>query len=745
MLRWTASYSRTAARRAKADGNWSLAAHHYRMAVKRDPRRAGTWVQYGNALRECGKAAEAEAAYRKALDLAADDPDAHVQFGHLLKQQGRRDEAIAEYLGALECDPWLLHASQELIDLGCTSHIQRPSSAKRRASTAAEPPTAAVVIDAGDLLLHFLHSRLPTGIQRVQLEIIASLLAMPAAAFQLIVACFAPHRDLWVDVPEDLFLTLAGLAAGGGALDERPWQKAVLELTAVLAHGDPVEFPAGAVLVNLGASWSHRNYFLALRNAKARDGIRFIPFVHDCIPLLMPDLCVEATVRAYKDWLLGLFLHADGYLVNSKSTRTDLSNVAARLGHSIPPPEVIPLDGRFSARIGAAPPQRRENRRLVWQRSVKPFVLLVSTFEPRKNHKLAFGLWLKLIEKRGMRRTPALVCVGHRGWKTEEAMSLLRSSKALRRQVRLLTEITDARLAELYDDCLFTLYPSVYEGWGLPVTESLCHRKVPLISRVSALPEAGGEFAEYFDRDSLEDLLTKTERLIDDRDYRASREALIEQKFRPRDWSAIAGQVIDYALGWRRTTAVVACSPVAELGRFYPIARSDRSRIRPGMIAGEVFRTGEGWWGPEEWGCWLKSGHADIAFSLPQCAARVCLLYVGLRGLPTRPTDFWLSNRANRVVSAGTIGPNQYRWPALRIETGAISGGMIRLRVTSNGQDDLAQISGGADRRIVTLGILGFYLCGAEDSSRLPEFVLKCEPPMPIETPVSDRDKIDAD
>ncbi len=67
------------------------------------------------------------------------------------------------------------------------------------------PATPALVVDAADLLLHFLHARLPTGIQRVQLQIIAAILNGPARNYELVLACFAPGRDLWVKIPEALF------------------------------------------------------------------------------------------------------------------------------------------------------------------------------------------------------------------------------------------------------------------------------------------------------------------------------------------------------------------------------------------------------------------------------------------------------------------------------------------------------------------------------------------------------------
>ena len=73
---------------------------------------------------------------------------------------------------------------------------------------------------------------------------------------------------------------------------------------------------------------------------------------------------------------------------------------------------------------------------------------------------------------------------------------------------------SDPDLAALYRRCLFTVYPSLYEGWGLPVTESLCYGKTPLLSRVASLPEAGGEFADYFEIGSKVGLAAALKRLV---------------------------------------------------------------------------------------------------------------------------------------------------------------------------------------------------------------------------------------
>ena len=59
--------------------------------------------------------------------------------------------------------------------------------------------------------------------------------------------------------------------------------------------------------------------------------------------------------------------------------------------------------------------------------------------------------------------------------------------------------MTDVELALLYRKCLLTMFPSLAEGWGLPVGESLAYGKICIASRAGAIPEVGGELVDYVD------------------------------------------------------------------------------------------------------------------------------------------------------------------------------------------------------------------------------------------------------
>ncbi|HEX4185628.1 MAG TPA: tetratricopeptide repeat protein [Stellaceae bacterium] len=109
------------AERAQEARRWELAARHYRGALADMPNAPEMWVQYGHALKESGNVSEAEAAYRRSINLDPDSADTYLQLGHALKIQGRIEEAVDAYFRSLALDPAPRHPRDELIALGWTT------------------------------------------------------------------------------------------------------------------------------------------------------------------------------------------------------------------------------------------------------------------------------------------------------------------------------------------------------------------------------------------------------------------------------------------------------------------------------------------------------------------------------------------------------------------------------------------------------------------------------------------------
>ena len=124
------------------------------------------------------------------------------------------------------------------------------------------------------------------------------------------------------------------------------------------------------------------------------------------------------------------------------------------------------------------------------------FVLFVATIEGRKNHQLMLDIWRRMVVDGD--DPPSLVCVGRVGWRTQTFLAELVETNYLDGKIVLLEEISDEHLKLLYSRCLFTVCPSLYEGWGLPVGESLAAGKICVCSDRASLPEVAGEFGDLY-------------------------------------------------------------------------------------------------------------------------------------------------------------------------------------------------------------------------------------------------------
>jgi glycosyltransferase involved in cell wall biosynthesis len=173
------------------------------------------------------------------------------------------------------------------------------------------------------------------------------------------------------------------------------------------------------------------------------------------------------------------------------------------------------------------------------------YVLFVSTIEFRKNHRLLVRVWRRLIGRHGANRVPVLLFAGQIGWLVDDLLADLAASRHLDGKIELRSDLSDAELRAAYDACLLTLYPSLYEGWGLPVAESLAHGKFCIASNRSAIPEVGGDLIDYFDPSDDDAAFAAIERALFEPGYLAAREARLRAEYRPRSWEHCVHALID--------------------------------------------------------------------------------------------------------------------------------------------------------------------------------------------------------
>jgi glycosyltransferase involved in cell wall biosynthesis len=174
-------------------------------------------------------------------------------------------------------------------------------------------------------------------------------------------------------------------------------------------------------------------------------------------------------------------------------------------------------------------------------KSLKPgnFILCCGTVEVRKNHQLLYTAY-----KEGFRRglkLPKLVIVGGKGWYTSDVVYQFTHDPAFRDMVYIGGR-SDQELEWLYQNSLFSIYPSVYEGWGLPIAESLAHGKLCLSSDTASMPEIAGDLIEYFSPYDPVGCLELVQKYMN-KDVLQKKEKQITENYKPVSWDHTFDQV----------------------------------------------------------------------------------------------------------------------------------------------------------------------------------------------------------
>jgi glycosyltransferase involved in cell wall biosynthesis len=515
-----------------------------------------------------------------------------------------------------------------------------------------------------------------TGIQRVQAGVLLVALSDKKNNYAVDIVAYSDEKQSWQKIPSSLFIELCDVAQAMTEKDDS-WHMILAKLSNLLISSPQYEFAAGCTLINLGTAWSLPNYLLAVRNLRKDRNLKYLQYVHDLIPLVIPDSCASDLPRQFSEWLTSAFASTDLFLVNSRNTSNDLLNAAKTLGVACPPVVLATLDvgpNAFEQTEGSLNIIRREG--------IHRFVLLVGTLEPRKNHIFAFNVWSQLKARRGDAGTPTLVCVGRKGWLFEPIFSRLEREPALARKVRILENVTDPELDTLYRQALFTFYPSRYEGWGMPITESLCYGKIPIVPNMGPFTEAGGAFAAYFEPGSEVSCLSVIEALLDSDESRIDLEKRVHTQFRPREWAHVWTDV-KRSLDAIHQTASKA--PDLPLGQMLFFARLEKGGIKPDLRTAEIYRAGNGWACPDRSGCHITGDGLLFHFSSARSRDRLLRLYLAVRGASTQATVVTLAGAKGCTVEQ-KIEPKSVGWLSVRLEPpphGA-SAHTVRISVAPN-------------------------------------------------------------
>lgn len=359
-----------------------------------------------------------------------------------------------------------------------------------------------VILDASPLGIGFYHRQARTGISRV----IEQLLTGLSGADDVTLTLAAPTH-----LPETMRYAVQALGPAAPPFVNSPGEQAVAGLeNALLRPFAPASLPTKAIRrltdqtrrvlnrrsarFDLGDLPSpavyHATFFSAPDVIRQNPKTPLLQSLYDLIPIVHPEWFTagEQTVKQVL-----ATLPPDAWVTTiSQATKDDFCNYTG-----FDPARVVPI--LLAASRDLFYPVTDSNRQQVVRQRLgvgdAPYLLSIATLEPRKNIAHLIRCFGQLAESRQLPADVRLVLVGTKGWKFDEIMTEAGRSDTLRSRLVFTGFVPDEDLASLYSGATAFVYPSLYEGFGLPPLEAMQCGLPVITSNVSSLPEVVGDAA----------------------------------------------------------------------------------------------------------------------------------------------------------------------------------------------------------------------------------------------------------
>ncbi len=282
----------------------------------------------------------------------------------------------------------------------------------------------------------------------------------------------------------------------------------------------PLEAQAGDLFLLPDAYWIQRlreDIWIAAAAARRR-GALVSTVLYDLIPLTHPEFVGKKRRDAFLEYITHAATHSDQLLAISQTVRDQVRRFL---------PTLTSLEGQYcndirafqlGAELDEATPhaageagdltQVREHVRQVFRGLDTPY-LTVATFDPRKNHAYLIDAFEQLWESG---QQVSLCLVGRIGARCDEVVQRIQTHAERHQRLFLFEDLSDAELRYCYQRARGVVFPSIVEGFGLPIVEALWFGKKTFASDTPIHREVGGADCSYFD---LQDKCSLSNQIID--------------------------------------------------------------------------------------------------------------------------------------------------------------------------------------------------------------------------------------
>ena len=301
---------------------------------------------------------------------------------------------------------------------------------------------------------------------------------------------------------------------------------------------EKAQMSKGDILLSLGATWAYACYNDELSRLKCQ-GVQYAQLYYDLIPTKFPYFYQQGSgFGEYYGKILSETLDlCDLALFISDCSKKDICDFYKGSNNFLT--KVIRLGEDFDLLTNAKVPKATN----LVENNVD-YIVCVGTLEKRKNQNMLLDAYRLMLSSNCRDKVPSLYLVGREGWMNGDISFQIENDPLLNGKVQIFNDVSDTELEELYDGSLFTVFPSLYEGWGLPISESFKRGKACLASNSSSMVEIAPELCILLNPHSPDEWATKILELSSDRSKLHALIERIKADYQPYSWKDTAKTIV---------------------------------------------------------------------------------------------------------------------------------------------------------------------------------------------------------
>lgn len=305
-----------------------------------------------------------------------------------------------------------------------------------------------------------------------------------------------------VSYSQDNYRVIATQRAGNYLFEPSKWlEDNKMKVNNTNYFWNKVNYKKNDILLLPDAIWGQYDKFDKVIEEVHSKGGKVINLIYDIIPIEHPERCDRFMINNFKNMLSKVLQNSDGIITDSKTVADKIISLISK--------ESIKIKEDFKIgwlHIGFSPKNfinnNIENENIKSIIKEKPFII-VGTIEPRKGHVFALDAFEELWEKGSNLK---LCIIGKVGWNVEKLVERIKGHEEYGKKLFFIEYPTDEELAYCYRNSEALIFPSIDEGFGLPLIEAASFKLPLILSDIEIFRELANDNALYFKSANPKDL-----------------------------------------------------------------------------------------------------------------------------------------------------------------------------------------------------------------------------------------------